>query len=46
MYKLDFKETEEPEIKLPTFVEPWGEQESSKKTSTSALSAMLKLLTV
>ena len=37
MYKLDFKKSEEPEIKLPTSVGSSKKQESSKKTSTSAL---------
>ena len=35
MYKLDFKEAEEPEIKLPTFVGSWTKQGSSRKTSAS-----------
>ena len=30
-----FKETEELEIKLPTFTGPWREQGSSRKTSAS-----------
>jgi len=36
MYKLDFKETEEPEIKLPTFTGSQRKQRNSRKTSTSA----------
>ena len=36
MYKLGFKESEESEIKLPTFIGSWGKQENSRKTSTSA----------
>ena len=32
MYKLDFKELEEPEIKLPTFIGSWRKQGSSRKT--------------
>ena len=31
MYKLGFKEAEEPEIELPTFVGSWREQRSSRK---------------
>ena len=31
MYKLDFRETEEPEIKFPTFVGTWRKQQSSRK---------------
>ena len=46
MYKSDFKEAEEPEIKLPTFVGSWRKQGSSRKTSTSASLTMLKPLTV
>ena len=34
MYKLGFKEIEEPEIKLPTFFGTWRKQESSKKKKT------------
>ena len=37
MFKLDLKKTEEPEIKLPTSVGASEKQESSRKTSTSAL---------
>ena len=40
------KKTEEPEIKLPTSVGLSKKQESSKKTSTSALLTMPKTLTV
>ena len=32
MYKLCFKEAEEPEIKLPTFVGSWRKQGISRKT--------------
>ena len=39
-----FKETEELEIKLPTFTGPWREQGSSRKTSASALLTMPKPL--
>ena len=41
-----FEETEEPEIKLPTFAGSWKKQESSRKTSISALLTMPKPLTV
>ena len=37
MFKLDLEKTEEPEIKLPTSVGSLKKQESSRKTSTSAL---------
>ena len=37
MFKLVFKKAEEPEIKLPTSVGSSKKQESSRKTSTSAL---------
>ena len=46
MYKLDFEKAEEPEIKLPTFAGSWRKQESSRKTSISALLTMPKPLTV
>ena len=46
MFKLDFEKIEEPEIKLPTPVGSSKKQESSKKTSTSALLTMPKPLTV
>ena len=46
MYKLGFKEEEEPETKLPAFVRSWRKQESSRKTSTSASLTRLKPLTV
>ena len=41
-----FKKAEEPEIKLPTSTGSWKKQESSRKTSTSALLTMPKPLTV
>jgi len=41
-----FRKAEEPEIKLPTSVELSRKQESSRKTSTSALLTMPKPLTV
>ena len=46
MFKLDLEKAEEPEIKLPTSVESLKKQESSRKTSTSALLTMPKPLTV
>ena len=44
MFKLDFKKAEEPEIKLPTSVGSYKKQESSRKTSISALLIMPKPL--
>ena len=41
-----FKKAEEPEIKLPTSAGSLKEQESSRKTCTSALLTMPKPLTV
>ena len=46
MFKLDLEKAEEPEIKLPTSVGSLKEQESSRKTSTSALLTMPEPLTV
>ena len=46
MFKLDLEKAEEPEIILPTSVGSWRKQESSRKTSTSALLTMPKPLTV
>ena len=46
MFKLDLEKAEEPEIKLPTSVGPLKKQESSRKTSISALLTMPKPLTV
>ena len=40
------KKAEEPEIKLPTSAGSWKKQESSRKTSISALLTMPKPLTV
>ena len=37
MFKLDLEKAEEQEIKLPTSVGSLKKQESSRKTSTSAL---------
>ena len=44
--KLVLEKTEEPEIKLPTSAGSWKKQESSRKTSISALLTMPKPLTV
>ena len=41
-----FRKAEEPEIKLPTSTGSWKKQESSRKTSISALLTMPKPLTV
>ena len=41
-----FRKAEEPEIKLPTSVGPLKKQESSRKTSTSALLTTPKPLTM
>src|SRR5574341_624539 len=46
MLKLVLKKAEEPEIKLPTSAGSWKKQESSRKTSISALLTMTKPLTV
>ena len=45
LFKLDLEKAEEPEIKLPTSVRSSKKQESSRKTSTSALLTMPKPLT-
>ena len=46
MFKLDLEKAEEPEIKLPTSVGSSTKQESSRKTSTTALLTTPKPLTV
>ena len=46
MFKLVLEKAEEPEIKLPASAGSLKKQESSKKTSTSALLTMPKPLTV
>ena len=46
MFKLDLEKAEEQEIKLLTSTESLKKQESSRKTSTSALLITPKLLTV
>ena len=45
-HKLKKEKAEEPEIKLPTSTGLWKKQESSRKTSISALLTMPKTLTV
>ena len=42
MFKLVLEKAEEPEIKLPTSAGSWKKQESSRKTSVSALLTMPK----
>ena len=46
MFKLDLEKAEEPEIKLPASVGSSKNQQSSRKTSTSASLPMLKFFTV
>ena len=46
MFKLVLEKAEEPEIKLPTSIRSSKKQESSRKTSISALLTMPKPLTV
>ena len=46
MFKLVLEKAEEPEIKLPTSIGSWIKEESSRKTSISALLTMPKPLTV
>ena len=46
MFKLVLEKAEEPEIKLATSAGSWKRQESSRKTSISALLTMPKPLTV
>ena len=46
MFKLVLEKEEEPEIKLPTSAKSSKKQESSRKTSISALLTMPKTLTV
>ena len=46
MFKLVLEKAEEPEIKLPTSAGSWKKQESSRKTSISALLNMPQPLTV
>ena len=44
--QVDLEKAEEPEIKLPTSTGSWKKQESSRKTSISALLTMPKPFTV
>ena len=46
MFRLVLEKAEEPEIKLPTSAGSWKKQESSRKTSISALLTVPKNLTV
>ena len=46
MVKLDLEKAEKPEIKFPASSVSWKKQESSRKTSISALLTMPKPLTV
>ena len=46
MFKVVLEKVEEPEIKLPTSIGSLKKQESSRKTSTSALLITPKPLTV
>ena len=46
MFKLVLEKAEKPEIKLPTSEGSWKKQDSSRKTSISALLTMPKPLTV
>ena len=46
MFKLGLEKAEEPEIKLPTSAGSWKKEESSRKTSISALLTMPKPLTL
>ena len=46
MFKLVLEKAEEPEIKLPISAGSWKKQESSRKTSISALLTMPKPLTL
>ena len=46
MFKMDLEKAEEPENKLPTSAGSLKKQESSRKTSTSALLTKPKPLTL
>ena len=46
MFKLVLEKAEEPEVKLPASAGSWKNEESSRKTSISALLTMPKPLTV
>ena len=43
MFKVALEKAEEPEIKLPTSAGSWKKQESSRKTSNSALLTMPRI---
>ena len=45
-YMLYLEKAEEPEIKLPTFIESWKKQRNSRKTSVSVSLTTLKTLIV
>ena len=45
-FSLGLEKAEEPQFKLPTSTGSWKKQESSRKTSISALLTMIKPLTV
>ena len=46
MYELGLEKAEEPEIKLPTFIESKRKQGNPRKTFTSVSRTMLKSLTI
>ena len=46
MYKLGFKEAEEPDIQLPTFIGSWRKQRNSKKNIHLCFTDYTKTLTV
>ena len=46
IFKLNLEKAEKPEMKLPTSIGSSKKQESSRKTSTSALLTIPKPLTV
>ena len=46
MFKMDLEKADKPEIKVPTSAGSLKKQESSRKTSISALLTMPKPLTV
>ena len=46
MFKLVLEKAEEPEIKLPISAGSWNKQESSRKTSISALLTMTVWITI
>ena len=46
IFKLGLEKAEEPEIRLPTFIESWRKQGNSRKASTFAALTMKKPMTV